>query len=74
MKKPMRAFKIEGNKVEKHSFIKVRTGLAYAEYGMLKTYSNKTQADKKVKELTALGFNVHFTASHPFLIIPSHDK
>lgn len=66
----MTQFKIEVPQVEKISFIKHRSGsLVYAEFGIVKTYSNKTQAKNKVNELNALGYNVSFTMSHPFLIV-----
>lgn len=71
MKKSMTTFKVPAIKKPLHSFITIRGGgLAYAENGNLKTYSNKTQVDKKVKELTEIGFNVSRTMFHPFLIIP----
>jgi hypothetical protein len=52
-----------------HSFIECNGGRAYAEYGSLKTYSNRKQALRKCESLNALGFNVSITISHPFLIV-----
>ena len=58
-------------KVEKHSFIPIKLGKAYAEYGNLKTYTNITQAEKKVTELKELGFNCFRRYQFPFLIMLS---
>lgn len=70
MKRPMTKFRVDQPKVEKHSFVPVRYGTAYAEYGRLKTYANHAQAKKKCEELNAIGFNVSYTMSCPFLIVP----
>lgn len=70
MKKPMTTYKIEAPEVEKHSFVKTRRGMVYAENGDIKTYSNRTQAQKKVDELNALGLNVSFSMQWPFVIVP----
>ena len=67
----MTKYKIEGEKVNKHSFLPVRGGTAYAYYGKVKMYSNIKQAEAKVTELNLLGFGVGRTMSHPFLIIPN---
>lgn len=53
-------------KVEKHSF---NSKKVYMEFGKVKTYANKTQADKKVNELRGLGFNVGRSISWPFLVL-----
>jgi hypothetical protein len=70
MKRPMTIFKMDTPKIERHTFVQTRKGMAYAEYGRLKTFSNRTQAQKKVNDLISLGFKVCCTVSHPFLIVP----
>lgn len=56
----------------KKSFVKTNTrGYAYAENDQLKHYVNRTQGEKKVAELRDLGYNVHLTASYPFIIVPT---
>lgn len=70
MPRPMSIFRVETPKKEKHSFEAIRGGvLAYHNYGSLKTYSNRTQADKKVQELKELGYNCFVRYSWPFIII-----
>jgi hypothetical protein len=71
MKKPMTTYKIEKTAIEKHSFVQTRRGgMAYAENGTVKTYSNKAQAQKRVNELNALGYNVSYSLAWPFVIVP----
>ncbi len=50
---------------EKHSF--TEKGI-YLEYGHVKTYANKTQADKKVMELNCMGYKVIRSFDWPFII------
>lgn len=70
MKKPMTNFKVETPQVELHTFVKGRSGLVYAEKGLVKTYSNKTQAQKRVDLLTGLGFKCGVSFAWPFTIQP----
>ena len=56
-------------KQDKISFVKRRRGKLYAEYGDVKTYANKKQADNKVRELRVLGYSVDRSVKHPFTII-----
>ena len=56
-------------KQDKISFVKRRRGKLYAEYGDVKTYANKKQADNKVRELRVLGYSVDRSVKHPFIII-----
>ncbi len=62
---------IEQQKIEKISFIFVgcRNAKLYAEYGNIKTYANKKQADKKVQYLRLLGYAVERSLTHPFVIM-----
>ena len=57
------------NKQGKISFVKRRGGKLYAEYGDVKTYANKKQADNKVRELRVLGYSVDRSMKYPFTII-----
>lgn len=53
-----------------HSFSEIRgKRMAYHNYGNLKTYTNITQAEKRVSLLKELGFNVYRTYTFPFLIL-----
>lgn len=56
-------------KQEKISFVNRPYGKLYAEYGIVKTYANKKQADNKVQELRLLGYAVERSLKHPFTII-----
>ena len=67
----MTKFKVEKPTVEKVSFVmsNYRKCLVYAEYGIIKTYSNKKQAQGAVDKLTVLGHNVGYSLSHPYVIM-----
>lgn len=70
MPKPMSKYRIKTVKEPQHAFIEIRGNrMAYHEYGRLKTYANITQAEKKVCDLVALGFNCYRTYTYPFLIL-----
>jgi hypothetical protein len=71
MPRPMTRYKtIEKPKAPEHSFVDIRGGRkAYAKNGNLCTYSNRTQADNKVRQLCQLGFDCCRTFEWPFLII-----
>ena len=56
-------------KQDKISFVDRRRGKLYAEYGDVKTYANKKQADNKVRELRVLGYSVDRSVKHPFTIM-----
>ncbi len=56
-------------KQDKISFVKRQAGKLYAEYGVVKTYANKKQADNKIQELRVLGYSVNRSVKHPFTII-----
>lgn len=60
---------IKQQKAEKISFIQRPAGKLYAEYGVVKTYSNKKQADKKVEHLRLLGYRVEHSLRWPFTIM-----
>lgn len=60
---------IEQQKAEKISFIQRSTGKLYAEYDIVKTYTNHKQVLKKIDELRLLGYDVYRSAKHPFTII-----
>lgn len=49
-------------------FKKNRKGLAYAEKGNIKTYTNLAQAGKKLNGLLMQGHNVFIGAGFPFII------
>lgn len=54
---------------DKISFV-VRKGYRlFAEYGMVKVYANKKQADKKVSDLRSLGYAVERSLEHPYVIM-----
>ena len=68
MPKPMSNYKVSALKPKQHDF--TARGL-YLEYGHVKTYANKTQADHKVSELKLLGFDVYRSYDWPFIIMQS---
>lgn len=73
MPRPMTKYKTTKDpQSPEHSFIKIKSGeQAYAKYGHLATYSNKTQADYKVSQLQLLGYDCFRSFHWPFLIILS---
>ena len=69
----MTKFKLEKIKHDEHSFRETRTGLAYHYFGVLKIYSNKTQAEKRMKKLKEYGFNTYLS-NYPFVILIKPDE
>lgn len=72
MPRPMRKYEIKKPKIEKISFVANSRNFGhkeYHEYGRLKTYANKTQADKKISELKLLGYSTVRKADRPYTII-----
>lgn len=67
----MRIYKPIEIKEPQHSFklLNDKRSLAYCEYGNYKTYTNITQAEKKVIELQSLGYNVYRRYQSPFYIL-----
>lgn len=55
--------------VEPYGFVAGRRGHLYAENGVVKTYANKKQADKKVDALNAQGITCHCSFDWPFVIM-----
>lgn len=70
MPRPMSIYKSlpTGGSVKVHSFIETRRGIAYAYNGKVKTYSNKSQAEKMKEKLAILGYNVFVSFEWPFLL------
>lgn len=74
MPRPMTKYQIEKTKVEKHSFVMNPRNFRhkeYHEYGVLKCYANKKQADNKIAQLRLLGFDTGKSKNHPYTIILS---
>lgn len=55
--------------IEEISFIQRPSGKLYAEFGDVKVYTNKKQADNKIEGLRMLGYNVERSKKWPFTII-----
>jgi len=60
---------IDCQKKVKISFVKRRGRKLYAEYGTVKTYSNKKQLNKRVGELRLMGYAVESSKNWPFVIM-----
>lgn len=71
MKTPPTRYTTEKKTVIESGFVKHNrsNAMVYQEKGNVKTYSNKTQAEKKVAELVSAGHNCFVSMSWPFLII-----
>jgi hypothetical protein len=61
-------------KPDKITFIQRERGCLYAEYGMVKVYANKSQAEKKITTLRSLGYAVERSESYPYVIIAQGGK
>jgi len=70
MPKPMTKFKPYTKEVELHSFIDARKGKTYAFKGNVKTYSNKTQAEKASAKLSEIGISVFVSFEWTFTLHP----
>lgn len=57
------------NKPKLNSFVQGRSSMVYAKNGVIKTYSNKTQAEKQAAILNDLGFRCGVSLSWPFTIV-----
>lgn len=68
MKKPMTKYKAYTPKAPARSFVKNFFGMAYAEKGVIKTYTSRTKAKLRLEELTKLGYDVVLSNSYPFVI------
>jgi hypothetical protein len=55
--------------VDKISFVERFGSKVYAEYGKIKTYTNRTQANNKIQELRQAGYSVFMSLDYPFTII-----
>lgn len=70
----MTQYKLPIVKKPQHEFVKISDGCAYCNYGKLKTYANRTQAENKVIELRLLGFDCFVTCRWPFLILLNNES
>jgi len=70
MKKIITTYKSKYTKPKLHEFVQGRTSLVYAKNGLVKTYSNKTQAEKQAAILNDLGFRCGVSLSWPYTIVP----
>lgn len=73
MKTNMRFFRVQRPKAAPHAFVESKKvhGQVYAEYGLVKTFSDIGQAAKKVNQLCLMGHDCMVSDFRPFVIIKS---
>jgi hypothetical protein len=72
MPRPMRKYKPFEITLPEVCFLDNTKGLAYAEFGIVKTYANKDQAVNKTSELLEKGYPVEMCYDHPYVIYISN--